>query len=386
MKKLMIALAFAGMGTVAANAQSSIETPTTGKYTVATNSFWSNWFIQVGADMTVQNPYGANFLDNMWHDGRTYGVNLAVGKWFTPGLGLRLKANWENGLLEREHAWGTNSIADYDKGGYGMVTGDVMFNLSNLFCGYNATRVWNLSLYPRAGVIRYFQNHGSYSPVLGVGAESSWRLSKHVGIYLDLAYNMTTGQGVEKGVYGYNTLAFATADLGLTFNLGRATFDKAISIEDYNALAARSAAAIAELQAELDRARAENAQLRAELAKWANHKCKEAPAQVVANAATSVFFDINSSALNSKKDLINLESLAATAKATGAKVQIVGSADSKTGSDAYNQQLSEARAQAVADELVNLGVNRDNIEVKGIGGVAEVEPYNLNRRAVVTLK
>lgn len=383
----MIALAFAGMGTVAATAQSSIETPTTGKYTVATNSFWSNWFIQVGADMTVQNPYGANFLDNMWHDGRTYGVNLAVGKWFTPGLGLRLKANWENGLLEREHAFVTNYIADYDKGGYGMVTGDVLFNLSNLFCGYNATRVWNFSLFTRAGVLRYFQDHTSYSPVFGAGAESTWRLGKHVGIYLDLAYNLTTDPILPKGEYGYETLGFVAGEVGLTFNLGRATFDKAISIEDYNALAARSAAAIAGLQAELDRSRAENAQLRAELAKWANHKCKDAaPTQVVANAATSVFFDINSSALNSKKDLVNLESLAATAKATGAKVEVVGSADSKTGSDAYNQQLSEARAQAVADELVNLGVNRDKIEVKGIGGVRTLEPYTLDRRAVVTLK
>jgi len=53
MKKLMIALAFIGLGT-AANAQTEIETPS--KYTVATNSFWSNWFVQVGADMTLQNP------------------------------------------------------------------------------------------------------------------------------------------------------------------------------------------------------------------------------------------------------------------------------------------------------------------------------------------
>ena len=389
MKKLMIALAFAGMGTVAVNAQTTIETPTVSKYTVATNSFWSNWFIQVGADMAVQNPYGSNFFKNDWHDGRSYGVDLAIGKAFTPGLALRLKANWENGLIEREH----NNPAkvpygltpNFDKGGYGTIVGDVMFNLSNLFCGYSDTRVWNFSLYPRAGVYRDFSNSKSYSGLLGVGAESSWRLGKHVGIYLDLAYNMLTGHN--EGEYGYNTDGYFVADLGLTFYLGKATFHKAVTLEDYNALAAASEEAIARLRADLDREKALNADLRAQLAKWANHKCPEVtPAKIIQGAASSVFFDINSSKLNSKKDLINLESVAASAKNSDAKILVVGCADSKTGSDAYNQQLSEARAQAVADELVNLGVNRDNIEVKGIGGVAEVEPYNLNRRAVISFK
>jgi len=51
-----------------------------------------------------------------------------------------------------------------------------------------------------------------------------------------------------------------------------------------------------------------------------------------------------------------------------------------------NQQLSEGRAQAVADELVNLGVSRDKIETKAVGGINEVSPYTLNRRALVELK
>ena len=61
-------------------------------------------------------------------------------------------------------------------------------------------------------------------------------------------------------------------------------------------------------------------------------------------------------------------------------------ADSKTGSSAYNQKLSESRAQAVADELVSLGVDRSKIEVRGIGGVNDVAPFNLNRRAIIELK
>ena len=87
MKKLLIALAFVGLGTVA-NAQSTqIETPS--KYTVATNSFWSNWYVQFGVDMSVMNPYKSKFFTEDWHNGRTYGIDLAIGKWFTPGIGVR---------------------------------------------------------------------------------------------------------------------------------------------------------------------------------------------------------------------------------------------------------------------------------------------------------
>ena len=149
-------------------------------------------------------------------------------------------------------------------------------------------------------------------------------------------------------------------------------------------LCAKLAALRAQLKAEQD----ENARLRAELAKWANHKCATtaaAPVNAVAGA-TSVFFDLNSAKINSKKDLINIEAVAAAAKNANAKVVVTGSADSKTGSSAYNQKLSESRAQAVADELVSLGVDRSKIEVKGIGGVDVVAPFNLNRRAVIELK
>ena len=83
----MIALAFMGLGSVATTAQTTIETPS--KYSVATNSFWSNWYVQVGADMSLQNPYGSNFGDDVFPNGKSFGVNLAVGKWFTPGIGTR---------------------------------------------------------------------------------------------------------------------------------------------------------------------------------------------------------------------------------------------------------------------------------------------------------
>jgi OmpA-OmpF porin, OOP family len=387
MKKLLIALAFAGVGT-AANAQTTqIETPS--KYTVATNSFWSNWYIQAGVDMSVLDVYhnGEALLSGEWHNNRTYGVNLAVGKWFTPGLGLRLKLNWQNGQFA--HAFrNTDHITDtpdFEKGGYAALYGDVQFNLSNLFCGYNENRVWNLIAYPRAGVIRNFSN-GEYMPALGAGLTSTWKVSKLISIYADLSCTLTT-YGIAR--YDGDDNAFCANDivnfdLGVQFNLGKSNWSKAVTLEQYNALAAASEEALAKLRSELDKERAENARLRAELAKQPKSDAKVE--KVVAASATSVFFDINSASLNSKKDLVNLEAIASAAKESGAKVVVTGAADSKTGSSAWNQKLSESRAQAVADELVNLGVNRDNITVKAVGGVNEVSPYTLNRRAIIELK
>jgi len=391
MKKLMMALAFIGLGTVAANAQcDEFATPTTNKYSVATNSFWANWFVQAGIDANVNSVYGyGSLLKKDWHDGRSYGFDLALGKWFTPGIGTRLKLNWENGAFAHafrntDHVWET---PDFHKGGYAGAYFDTEFNLSNLLCGYNESRVWNMIFFPRMGIIRNFDRN-TYAPVLGVGFESSWKVSKRVSVYADVAYMFTTEDYQEyytkvpnKALQANN---IAAVDLGVTFNLGKTGWSKAVSIEDYEALSAEACAKLAALRAQLKAEQDENARLRAELAKWANHKCPEAN-NVVAGQ-TSVFFDLNSAKLNSKKDLINLQAIAATAKNANAKVVVRGSADSKTGSSAYNQKLSEARAQAVADELVNLGVDRAKIEVSGVGGVAEVEPFNLNRRAIVTLK
>ena len=391
MKKLMMALAFVGLCT-AANAQcDEFATPTTNKYSVATNSFWANWYVQAGIDANVVSSWGyGSLLKKDWHDGRTYGFDIAVGKWFTPGIGTRLKLNWENGAFyhafrHSDHVWET---ADPHKGGYALLAFDTQFNLSNLLCGFNESRVWNLSAFPRLGLVRNF-GRNTYAPVLGVGIESSWKIAKRVSIYGDIAYMWTTQDFIP--YYGSKNKAWranniASIDLGVTYNIGKTGWSKAVSLDDYEALSAEACAKLAALRAQLKAEQDENARLRAELAKWANHKCPEVAPSNVTTGSTSVFFDLNSAKINSKKDLINLEAVASAAKNANAKVVVRGSADSKTGSSAYNQKLSEARAQAVADELVSLGVDRAKIQVSGVGGVAEVEPFNLNRRAIVTLK
>ncbi len=385
MKKFFMVLAIAGVS-VTGMAQTQDETPEL-KYSVATNSFWSNWFIS--ADLS----YGA-FYSNQ-EQGKDYGyspfkdfrrnlgASVAVGKWFTPGLGLRTKFT---GIWGR-NVKGTN--ADDNAIKFWNLQEQALFNLSNMFCGYSETRVWNFIPYLGFGALRNCSDN-QWGDVVSVGLLNTWKLSKHVLLNLDLGFNVANDYDVFPGgdakAYGTsiaNSDRYFNAEVGLTFNLGKATWNK---VPDVDALKALSQSQIDALSAQLSDEQAENARLKKLMA---DHKCPEAKTVTVkeyATAPASVFFNINKSKIASRKDLQNVKELAEIAKQNNSKIVVTGYADSKTGSAAYNQKLSEKRAQAVADELVKMGVNRDNIEIVAAGGVATLSPISYNRRATVAIK
>ena len=82
---------------------------------------------------------------------------------------------------------------------------------------------------------------------------------------------------------------------------------------------------------------------------------------------------------------INVKNLAEYAKENNSNLVVTGYADSATGSAPYNQKLSEKRAETVANELVKMGVSRDQITTEGKGGVNDLSPVSYNRRATVKL-
>lgn len=53
---------------------------------IVTNSFWDNWFLQVGADMSLQNVYGKDFT-NVFPEVINVGIQYDFGKnwWEKPG-------------------------------------------------------------------------------------------------------------------------------------------------------------------------------------------------------------------------------------------------------------------------------------------------------------
>lgn len=386
MKKLFTILALASVS-VAGMAQNSDNTVPVEKYSVATNSFWSNWFIQANVVGTAfygdqeraevrglsQSPF-KGFRNNL-------GFSVAVGKWFTPGLGLRTKFN---GI------WGRSVVSDNKETNankYWVLNEQVLFNLSNLLCGYSDTRVWNFIPYLGAGVARNM-SADAYAANLGLGILNEFRLSKKVAINLELAWNVL--EPTSDGVVGYGDCRGPlkthdhqlAVEVGLTYNLGKATWSKTPDVE---ALRALSQAQIDALNAQLADTQTENDRLKNVVAAQKPAKEVQTVKEIVA-APVSVFFNIGKSKIASRKDIQNVKDLVEVAKANNSKIVVTGYADSKTGSASFNQKLSEKRANTVVNELVKLGVNRDNIEVKAAGGVNTLSPVSYNRRATVAIK
>lgn len=381
MKKLLIALAFAGLS-LSSQAQETAD-PTL-KYSVATNSFWSNWFVQGNFTWTAfysNEEKGMGWTKNPFKDfRRDMGFSVAVGKWFTPGIGLRTKFNGVWGKdVPKENAENTCMHNHYWN-----IQEQALLNLSNLFFGYNPTRVWNLSPFAGVGVVRNMSLN-SYEIAASAGLLSQWRLTNRLQLNLELQYNVMGDdfEGVDES-YPYgghskkNHDQIVSAEIGLTYNLGHNTWNK---VPDVDAIKALSQSQIDALNAQLNDANAENARLKNLLA---NQKPVESKAvKEFVNTPVSVFFNINKTNIASQKDLVNIEGLAKYAKANGAKLKVDGYADSATGNEKINQRLSEGRANTVADELVKMGVDRSKITTQGHGGVDELSPVSFNRRATV---
>ncbi len=378
MKKLLAVLAFAG---ISMSGFAQDVTPTE-KYSVATNSFWSNWFIQVGADWNAW--YSAEEKDHglsksPFKKFRTNpGVSVAIGKWFTPGIGLRTKV---------QGIWGKKVDADWNEdtnegngNKYWALNEQVMFNLSNLLCGYNENRVWNVIPFAGAGVGRSM-TYNRYVLDYSAGIQSSWKVAKKVNVYAEAGLN--TFENDIDGCAGSNGKWLKRrcnnfyAEVGLTFNLGKGTWKKTPDVDAINALHQSELDA---LNAKLNDANAENERLKTLLA---NQKPAEQAVKEYVATPVSVFFGLGKTKIASKKDLVNVRALADYAKENNAKLLVNGYADSATGSAAINQKISEKRANVVANELVKMGVEKDNITTKANGGVKDLSPVSYNRRATV---
>ena len=394
MKKLFLMLAVASLSL---NAMAQ-EDPTE-KYSVSTNSFWSNWFIQTNLNWSSYTvgthglfsapfrkfPMGTDRDAACQHGFTAPSLSIAVGKWFTPGLGLRTKANF---------GW-MGKAFDSDAPILVSVNEQVLFNLHNLLGGYDESRVWNFIPFVGAGLAHTFKTPNGVSKAgtytFSAGLLNTFKISRKVALNLEVAY-----ANYGKELIGYSQggikpgarLNQLSLEVGATFNLGKGTWNKT---PDVDAIKALSQGQIDALNAQLTDAQTENARLKDMLA---NQKKQDAQATAVATktvtkvvaAPVSVFFNLGKAKVASKKDLQNVSELAKVAKDNNSKIVVTGYADSKTGSANYNQKLSEKRAQTVADELVKMGVDRNNIEVVAAGGVTTLSPISYNRRATVEIK
>ena len=197
---------------------------------VLTNGIWDNWFVQVGMDMSLMNPYGCNF-SKVIPKGLTFGLNGAMGKWFTPEFGLKARVQWDNGLIPNNGVEWLPPVEDpkqnYKKGGLAVVSLDAMLNLTNVMAGYNPERKWHTSAYLRAGIITQFVE-GSGSPLGGLGLEETYRLNDRLSLFGSLGYQVSTSEGLGVSTTGMEVAAgtngFFDIDFGIRYDLGRNKF------------------------------------------------------------------------------------------------------------------------------------------------------------------
>ena len=128
MKKLMIAMVVAAMS-FSAMAQTT-DYPVR-ENSVQTNGFWDNWFMSLGAGAQVmadgRGEDGVGLFETLTPD-----VTFSLGKWWTPGLGLRLQTHFPS--FKGHEGEKYSSLALY---------GEAMCNLTKMFCGYKQDRLYN---------------------------------------------------------------------------------------------------------------------------------------------------------------------------------------------------------------------------------------------------
>ncbi len=356
------------------------------KYQVITNPFWNNWFISIGGG--AEATFGNN--DNAGNFGGRISptLNLSVGKWFTPGLGLRLQYS---GLQSRGYAY--DAAADYVRGGlqeggyykqrfnYMNLHGDVLFNLNALFGGYNPYRLYEVIPYLGAGFTHNYSQPHREGFSLNAGIINRFRVSDAIDINLEIGYMGTENKfdGELGGKHGFDGTLSAT--VGLTYRFPGRGFRRPASQQI-------SQFEIDALQDELALLAADNQRLSSQLSDARNRPVEVVETEVVVTepdiAPRTVFFAIGSAEVT-PREVMNLSYLAGQMKKSGNVAYTVnGYADSATGTPALNQELSLKRAQAVVDVLVNrYGVSRDLLRVDANGGVDKFGKPVLNRVVLV---
>lgn len=376
MKKFLIMLAIAGVSLTSMAQETETATE---KYSVATNSFWSNWFVQGGVQWTAFYSSLEHGFDTSNNPLKSFRSNpqasVAIGKWFTPGLGLRTKVS---GI------WGK---ANGDSFKYWNAQEQVLFNLSNMFCGYNPKRVYNCIPFAGAGFARNMSSD-MYAMGMSIGLLNEFNINKRVAINLELGWNRLENDfysegHANNGPRGWDSRDnYLYAELGLTLNVGKTGWAK---VPDVDAIKALSQSQIDALNAQLADSKSENDRLKAML----NEKPKEVamPESIKQFITTpvSVFFNIGKTDVANPKDLVNVEALAKYAKTNNSKIMVTGFADSATGTPQINQKLSVKRAEIVKGELIKMGVHADNISTQAHGGVETLSPISFNRRATVQI-
>ncbi|MCI1648339.1 MAG: OmpA family protein [Bacteroides sp.] len=332
-------------------------------------------------------------------------VTISLGKWFTPVWAVRGQIGLWNDKVNT--GWGESGAIDAngyalagEKKDHDMTTGrirlDGMFNLSNAFCGYNPDRLFNLSVFAGPGLTiakpytsQEIVNNGddTWSKVKSdkktrayvngsVGLQGKFNLNKYWDI--DLEARGELSPSYFGTLCSANTTGNIYLTAGVTYTFGGKKFISCGAKVDQNAI-----------NEEVNKYRTELAQAQADLADAKNAlanvrpEVKEVTKEVQVAGPRAIFFRIGSARIDDYGK-VNIQLAAKILKANpDKKYKVAGYADKATGSSTWNQKLSEKRAQAVYDALIKEGVDKDQLELVGFGGTANMFGKNYLNRVVI---
>ena len=376
--KTLLAVALM-MFSATAFAQATYEAADGTKYEFQKHAFLN---LGVGAQYTLGE---AKFSDLL-----SPNIQLGLGYQFTPVFGARIQANaWQskggwNGFRSQIGAEPYTNDYKYKYVAPGL---DFMFNLSNLFCGWNPNRVFNLTAFVGGGANIAFDNDeanniantiknldsydldyvwdGSKVRLFGRGGlEAAFRLSDAVALtvegnanLLSDKYNSKKASSDMKADWYFNAL------VGLKINLGKA----------FSKVAAPAPAAAPE----------------PEPTSYVTPEPAPEPApapapEVIEPIRRDIFFPINITAIQDSEAQKVRDIADYMKKYPASKVVVTGYADAGTGNDKINDRLAAGRADAVVKSLVNdYGIAQSRITYDSKG--SRVQPFAENDLNRVTI-
>ena len=313
-------------------------------------------------------------------------IQGAIGYQFSPVFGLRAQMNglWSKGGWAgfRSKVGEKPYNAKY-KFKYIAPGVDFMFNLSNLFCGWNPNRVLNVTAFAGAGAniawdndevnelaatmknmnaynLEYLWDGTKVRPYGRAGLELAFKVSKSVSLMLEGNANIISDKYNSKKAgnpdWYFNALA------GVRINLGKSYTKKAKPVE-------------------------EPAPAPAPKQEYVAPKPEPKPAPVekkVEEIRRDIFFTINSCKIAPAEDAKIREVVDFLNKNTEAKVVVTGYADKGTGNDVINDRIAAKRAAAVVwmlTKIYNIPSERITEASKG----ARVQPFAENAKNRVTI-
>ena len=374
------------------------------KNSVFTNGFWHNWQLSLG--LGTQMYYG----DNDWKVAKKVpemfvlpAVDLYLTKWVSPSFGVGLGANWApfKGLYQTKPGHSNNpreananfrpdKVTPYNdadpkynseglavqKGSYLDVFALAHANLMNLFGGYKPDRFFEIDYYAGGGVIFGFSESGNApSASFNTGFINTFRLTEQLRLMLNIR-GALVGDDFDGEAYmdeptkkhwlaNHKMDGIAGATVGLTYNIGK----------EYSKWRLAERTSVYQYDKEtVEKIVKEVVEVEKEVAK------PEVP---------EVWFHINFIIDRwdiSKKELINIHAVSDLIKSTpNTKYLICGYADKQTATPAHNLMLSENRAKAVYNVMVNeFGVNPDQLVMDYKGGV-DYMFYNMKELSRCTM-